>query len=93
MQRLFLSTVATLLILLTLQGAANAQALRYSVSRQSREDPAVNIYLSARYDRLLQTNLRFRHYRMWKECHTVTWPGLHESCIASFDLYEPFLYS
>ena len=91
MRKLTISVFA-LLIAAAIVPNANAQ-MRYRVSGYagSRLDPAVNNYLSARYDHLLQTNLRFRRYRMWKECHVITWPGLYGSCIASFDQYEPLL--
>jgi hypothetical protein len=78
---------------LAMSAPASAQSMRYSWSVPGgRADPAVNNYLSARYDRLLQISPRFRRYRMWKECHTITWPGLRQSCLASFDQYEPVLY-
>ena len=93
MRKLLLLTAAALFMLPCLREAANAQGMSYSLPAPSREDPAVNVYLSARYDWLLRTNLRFRHYRMWKECHTVNWPGLREDCIASFDQYEPIVLS
>jgi len=71
---------------------ADAQGMRYSVSRYyaPRQNPARNNYLSARYDHLLQTNRGFRNYRMWKECHTISWPGLHGHCLSTFDEYEPW---
>ena len=71
---------------------ADARAIKYSVSKSRFfETPERNNYLSARYDRLLQTNYRFRRYRIWKECHTIDWPPLRASCVASFDQYEPFI--
>jgi len=81
-----------LLIAAAVGPTADAQ-MRYSVTGYggSRLDPAVNNYLSARYDYRLQVDPRFRAYRMWKECHVIDWPGLHSSCIASFDQYEPVL--
>ena len=52
----------------------------------------MNNYLSARYDYLLQTNPRYRAYRMWKECRTINFSAeLHASCIASFDQYTPVI--
>ena len=82
------------IVFVLLIGAAfvpTAQAqMRYSVAPYPyRADPAINNYLSAIYDRMLQINPRFRAYRKWKECHTITWPGLRPACIASFDQYEP----
>jgi hypothetical protein len=72
--------------------AAQAQFMSYTVGAYpSRADPMVNNYLSARYDYRLQVSPRFRRYRMWKECHIITWPGLRPECIASFDQYEPVL--
>jgi hypothetical protein len=71
---------------------ADAQSMRYSVGGYAyREDPAVNVALSARYDHLLQVSRRFRSARVWKECHIINWPALHGDCIASFDQYEPVL--
>lgn len=72
--------------------AAKYMKYRWSPSR-SWESPERNNYLSARYDYLLQTNRRFRAYRIWKECHTITIPPLRADCIASFDQYEPVLAS
>ena len=83
----------SLLLALAVSGTASAQ-MRYSFAPApgSREDPAVNNYLSARYDRWLQISPRFRAWRMRKECGPITWPGLRQSCLASFDQYEPVLY-
>jgi len=73
-------------------GYADAQYMAYRFAGQgSRESPEVNNYLSARYDHLLQVSPRFRHWRMWKECHTINLQPLHLDCIASFDQYEPVL--
>ena len=82
-------------LLLSFSGSADAQqymSFGYGPP-SSRQSPAVNLYLSALYDRLLQTSPRFRAYRMWKECHSITISPLRGDCIASFDLYEPVLYS
>jgi hypothetical protein len=85
--------LAMLLAVLVLPGA-QAQSMSYRVAGYpNRADPAVNNYLSARYDHLLQVSPRFRAYRKWKECHRITWPGLRQSCLASFDQYEPVLYA
>ncbi|MGE5269848.1 MAG: hypothetical protein ACM3JG_09285 [Thiohalocapsa sp.] len=95
MRKLSLILLAILLALAmpaALSTPASAQYMGYSISRPSRADPAVNNYLSARYDHLLQVSPRFRRYRIWKECHIITWPGLRPDCIASFDQYEPVLY-
>jgi hypothetical protein len=51
-----------------------------------------NNILSARYDRLLQTNMGFRHARMRKECGPIGDPQLREQCLASFQQYEPVMY-
>jgi hypothetical protein len=88
--RLSLLIIAAVLALPVLHNAAAAEAMGY-VTLVPPEDPELNNYLSARYDYLLQTNLRFRHYRMWKECHIIDWIPLHDDCIASFDEYEPIL--
>ena len=77
-------------LLVSIAGAAHAAGMSYSFGSRY-ESPERNNYLSARYDYLLQTNLRFRRYRMWKECHPINWPSLHAECIASFDQYEPVL--
>ena len=91
--RIAVSIVFAMLLAVLFLPAAQAQSMSYSVARApSRADPAVNNYLSARYDHLLQVSPRFRAYRQWKECHTITWPGLRQSCLASFDQYEPVLY-
>ena len=91
MSKFPLFVIAAVLALSAVQNTANAQAMSYGPHRYSwRENPAVNVYRSQRYDYLLSTSWRFRRYRMWKECHTITWPGLRESCLGSFDQYEPF---
>ena len=89
------AAVAALTILGSALQTADARAISYRFVHRShwRENPQVNVYLSARYDRLLQISPRFRHYRMWKECHSITWPGLRDDCIASFDQYEPAMYA
>ena len=48
-----------------------------------------NVIESARYDRLLQTNMGFRQARMRKECGPISDPQLHQQCMASFDQFEP----
>ena len=52
-----------------------------------------NVIESARYDRLLQTSMGFRHARMRKECGPISDPQLHSSCMASFDQFEPMVGS
>jgi hypothetical protein len=94
MLRFSLLAIAALIGLSTLQDGAYGQGISYSVGRYRYiEDPAVNNYLSARYDYLLQTNLGFRHYRMWKECHTINFIPLHDHCIGTFDEYEPIIWA
>ena len=46
---------------------------------------------SARYDRLLQTNMGFRQARMRKECGPINDPQLRSQCLASFNEYEPVM--
>jgi hypothetical protein len=46
---------------------------------------------SARYDRLLQTNMGFRQARMRKECGPIGDPQLRSQCLASFDQFEPVM--
>ena len=48
-----------------------------------------NVIESARYDRLLQTSMGFRHARMRKECGPIGDPQLRSQCLASFDQFEP----
>jgi hypothetical protein len=52
-----------------------------------------NVIESRHYDQLLQTNWRFRHARMRKECGPISDPQLRSSCAASFDQYEPMVGS
>ena len=52
-----------------------------------------NVIASMHYDRLLETSPAFRQARMRKECGPITDPGLHASCLASFDQNEPFMGS
>ena len=86
--KLILAVVPALL----LAGHAVAQPMGYSFGGYpSRLDPQVNIYLSARYDHLLQVSPGFRAYRMRKECRPINWPGLRADCLASFDQYEPII--
>jgi hypothetical protein len=82
------AAISTMIILLFLTSNVRAQYMSYGGSRES---PGMNIYLSARYDHLLQISPRFRHHRMWKECHMINWVPLHGDCIASFDQFEPVL--
>jgi hypothetical protein len=84
------ASTITLTMIMLLLFASNASA-KYMSYGNSRQSPEMNIYLSARYDHLLQISPRFRHHRMWKECHTINWVPLHGDCIASFDQYEPVL--
>ena len=48
-----------------------------------------NVIASARYDRLLESNMGFRRFRMRRECGPITDPQLHAQCLASFQQYEP----
>ena len=48
-----------------------------------------NVAESMHYDRLLETNLAFRHSRMRKECGPIGDPQLRGQCFASFQQYEP----
>jgi hypothetical protein len=78
-------------MLVAFAGYADAQMSYRLAGQASRQSPEVNNYLSARYDHLLQVSPRFRHWRMWKECHTINLQPLHVDCIASFDQFEPVL--
>jgi hypothetical protein len=50
-----------------------------------------NVIESRHYDRLLQTNLAFRRFRMRKECGPIGDPQLRGECLASFQQYEPVM--
>jgi hypothetical protein len=52
-----------------------------------------NVIESQRYDRLLETNRRFRLARERKECGPITDPELHQQCLASFRQDEPYVGS
>lgn len=52
-----------------------------------------NVMESRHYDRMLQTNLSFRHFRERKECGPISDPQLRGECFASFRQYEPFRYA
>ena len=57
-----------------------------------RQSPEENVFLSQHYDWLLRVHPGFRHYRMWKECHTINFSqALRSDCLASFDQYEPMM--
>ncbi|MBV9861632.1 MAG: hypothetical protein JO267_05735 [Alphaproteobacteria bacterium] len=85
------------LMMVAFAASASAQGMSYSYSHWYRgngpwwESPEQNVRRSARYDHLLQVSLRFRRYRMWKECHSIEDARLHADCIASFDQFEPVL--
>jgi hypothetical protein len=80
-----LGAAATIGLLASLP--AMAQPMRYS---DSNETPERNVYMSARYDNLLETNMGFRRYRMHKECNPIDFAqSLRQDCFASFDQYEP----
>ncbi len=79
-----LSAVAAIGLLGPVSAMA-AQPMRYTY-----ETPEQNVARSAAYDRLLETNMGFRHYRMRKECNPVDFvQALRQDCFASFDQYEP----
>jgi hypothetical protein len=48
-----------------------------------------NVIESHRYDRMVETSPGFRAYRMRKECGPIADPQLRQSCLASFNRYEP----
>jgi hypothetical protein len=50
-----------------------------------------NVIESRHYDRLLESNLAFRHARMRRECGPIGDPQLHAQCLASFQQYEPVM--
>ncbi len=78
-----LGAAATIGLLASLP--AVAQPMRYSY-----ETPEQNVIKSAAYDRLLETNMGFRHYRIGKECNPIDFvQALRVDCVASFDQYEP----
>jgi hypothetical protein len=84
--------VLAVVVPLFFSGYADAQSMGYSFGGYpSRTDPQVNIYLSQRYDHLLQVSPGFRAYRTRKECSPINIPPLRRDCIASFDQYEPML--
>lgn len=56
-------------------------------------NPQRNEMEAQQYDRLLETNSRFRMARIQKECGPITDPQLREDCIRSFDIYEPMVAS
>jgi hypothetical protein len=67
--------------------AASASDMSYSFA----QSPEENVYLSHRYDYLLETNWSFRRYRMVKECRPIVDDvALRHDCLASFDQYEPW---
>jgi hypothetical protein len=79
-----LGAAATIGLLASLPAMA-AQPMRYTY-----ETPEQNNIKSAAYDRLLQTNMGFRHYRTGKECNPIDFvQALRQDCVASFDQYEP----
>jgi hypothetical protein len=83
--------LAAMMVFLLAQSAEAAKPISYRLSPRG-ESPERNNYLSARYDYLLQTNPRYRAYRMWKECRTINFSAeLHASCLASFDQYTPVI--
>ena len=45
-----------------------------------------NVAESNQYERLLQSNGRFRQARINKECGPITDPQLHASCLSSFGM-------
>lgn len=50
-----------------------------------------NVIASRHYDRMLESSIGFRHYRMRKECGPINDPQLHAQCLASFQQYEPVM--
>lgn len=52
---------------------------------------ARNVRASIHYDRLLETSMGFRRFRMRRECGPITDPQLRQDCFASFAQYEPFV--
>ena len=78
--------LAAIIVLGCLTVDASAQSMRYSLS----ETPEENVRKSQWYDYLLSINVRFRTYRIHKECNPITFSGaLRQGCVISFDIYEP----
>ena len=84
-----LAAAAAVFVSLAADPASAQMRYRFAPAHSWRQSPEVNNYLSARYDWLVSHSPRFRAYRMWKECRTINDPQLHQSCLASFDQYEP----
>ena len=86
MRIIVLSLAATVIL-----GAASVQAAPVPNTRHGKphETPAQNMRKSQQYDHLVSTNPGFRAARMKRECGPIRDPGLHSSCLASFDAYEP----
>jgi hypothetical protein len=79
------SLIAAAILFASTSGAFAAHGLSYSY-----ETPAQNVARSQWYDRLLETNLAFRHYRMRKECGPIDFTAaLKGDCLQSFDTFEP----
>lgn len=91
MSRYFGPLIAALLVVAFTGDAMAQRGIYYGWA--GRQSPEVNVWLSQRYDFLLRVHPGFRHYRMWKECHTINFsPALRSDCLASFDQYEPMIY-
>jgi len=58
-------------------------------SPPSNWSPPRNVLESERYDRLLESNRRFREARMRRECGPITDRQIHQQCLDSFAQYEP----
>jgi len=91
-----LATAAVWLAAIVTTSVAYAQTMRPTVvvkhrpivsqrdvsdSRSARQ----NVIESKQYEQALRTNPGFRQARMRRECGPITDPGLHKSCLASFD--------
>jgi hypothetical protein len=55
------------------------------VEQSGAWSPRRNVVDSERYERLVQTNPRFRAQRMRIECGPVIDPQLHDQCVQSFN--------
>ena len=70
-----------------------APAAQAQVHSEWSGSPILNNKESREYMRLLQTNWSFRQNRIGKECGPVTDSQLYQNCVASFDVYTPFVGS
>jgi hypothetical protein len=87
--RVIIPTLIGLAVLAATSAQAAPTSTKVYPQHRGHETAAQNIRKSQQYDNLVSTNAAFRSSRVRKECGPIRDLALRESCVGSFNAYEP----